>query len=691
MKAAVLIVDDSLTVRMDLGELFEAANCATTLCASIAEAREALARRAFGLIVLDVVLPDGDGVELLRDIKATPETAQVPVILLSSEAEVAARVRGLRTGADEYVGKPYDRTALVARARGLVRRGARRETGGRALVLVVDDSRTFREALREALSEAGYDVATAEDGEAGLIIALDVCPAAIVVDGNMPGIDGATFVRRLRSDTVLRRTPCILLTASDGNEPAYELDALDAGADDYIRKEQDPTVVLARLRALLRGSTNEGAAPSPTVSLLAPKKILIVDDSPTYAAEVAVHLRRDGYEVVQARSGADALELLAAEAVDCIILDMELPGLSGIEVCRTIKETPAWRDVPLVVHSSRDDRAAMIAGIDAGADDYVAKSADLDVLRARLRAQLRRRHFEDESRVIREQLLQQEMVAAETRIARELAESRAQLLAELQQTNAELLRAKHELEAQNEIVAEANRLKSEFLANMSHELRTPLNAILGFGQLLHDGEVDPASPRHHEYLGHILTSGHHLLQLINDVLDLAKVEAGKLVFSPEPVEPQRIVREVVTVLQTSASEKRITIGTELDPALARITIDPSRLKQVLYNFASNAIKFTPEGGHVVVRVRGDGDAWFLAEVEDTGIGIAVDDLGRLFVEFQQLDAGADRRFVGTGLGLAFSKRLVEAQGGVVGVRSEIGKGSTFFARLPRAPLRGGTP
>jgi len=254
-------------------------------------------------------------------------------------------------------------------------------------------------------------------------------------------------------------------------------------------------------------------------------------------------------------------------------------------------------------------------------------------------------------------------------------------------------RASHrsvELEAQNRRIQEASRLKSEFLANMSHELRTPLNSILGFAEVLLDGEVDPSSPEHKEYLGDILTSGRHLLQLINDVLDLAKVEAGKLEFHPEAIELASIVGEVTAILRTTAATRRVRLDVRIDPSIGELTIDPARLKQVLYNYLSNALKFTPAGGAVTVRAVPEGLDVFRLEVEDTGIGIAPADLGRLFIEFQQLDGGVAKRHGGTGLGLALTKRLVEAQGGTVGVRSTLGRGSVFHALLPRR-LRDGSP
>jgi PAS domain S-box-containing protein len=247
----------------------------------------------------------------------------------------------------------------------------------------------------------------------------------------------------------------------------------------------------------------------------------------------------------------------------------------------------------------------------------------------------------------------------------------------------ELRRRSIEVEAHSRQVQEANRLKSEFLANMSHELRTPLNAIIGFSELMHDEKVGPVLPEQKEYLGDILTSSHHLLQLINDVLDLSKVEAGKMEFRPEPVEITRLLGEVSDILRTLSAKKRVEIIREVEAGLGGVVVDPAKLKQVLYNYLSNAIKFTPEGGRVTVRASSEDAERFRLEVEDSGIGIRDEDLPRLFTAFQQVDAGASKEYPGTGLGLALTKHIIEAQGGRVGVRSTVGKGSLFFAVLPR--------
>ncbi len=238
---------------------------------------------------------------------------------------------------------------------------------------------------------------------------------------------------------------------------------------------------------------------------------------------------------------------------------------------------------------------------------------------------------------------------------------------------------------------EASRLKSEFIANMSHELRTPLNAIIGFAALMHAGRAGPVSEVHHEYLGDILASSRHLLQLINDILDLSKLESGRMELRVEPVDLAATVGEVRAILRGLVADKRLRLSVELDPAVPTVVVDPRLLKQILYNLLSNAIKFTPEEGHVSLRVAAEGGRHFRVEVEDTGIGIRPEDMGRLFVEFQQLDADAARRYPGTGLGLALTKRIAEAQGGRVDARSTLGRGSTFSVVLPREVAPGPAP
>jgi protein-histidine pros-kinase len=239
-----------------------------------------------------------------------------------------------------------------------------------------------------------------------------------------------------------------------------------------------------------------------------------------------------------------------------------------------------------------------------------------------------------------------------------------------------------ELEEQNLRIQEASRLKSEFLANMSHELRTPLNGIIGFSEVLVDGKAGSVNAEQQEYLNDILASGRHLLQLINDVLDLAKIEAGKMNVSLETFSVKKAADETCVIMRPMASKRSIKIHLEVSSDADTVTLDLVKFKQILYNLLSNAVKFSHDGGEVAVVIALDAKQLRL-QVKDHGIGIKKDDLPRIFREFEQLDSGAARRFPGTGLGLALSKKLVELHHGSISVRSEFGRGTTFFVTLPR--------
>jgi PAS domain S-box-containing protein len=231
---------------------------------------------------------------------------------------------------------------------------------------------------------------------------------------------------------------------------------------------------------------------------------------------------------------------------------------------------------------------------------------------------------------------------------------------------------------------EANRMKSVFLANMSHELRTPLNAIIGFSEFLIDEKAGSLNPKQTEYLTDVLNSGRHLLRVINEVLDLSKVEAGKMEVRTESFSVRQAIEEVCASIAAIATRRDISIRREVAGALGNVTLDRQKFIQVLYNLVSNAIKFSHEGDEVRVAARRRHDNKVELCVSDSGIGIRNEDIDKLFVEFQQLDSGSSRRFEGTGLGLALTKKLVEVQGGSISVKSERGTGSTFTVLLPLA-------
>jgi two-component system NtrC family sensor kinase len=681
-KPLVLVVDDSLTVRMDLGHTLKNAGFDVTLCATLAEARRELSRARYALLVLDVLLPDGDGIDLLAELKRDPKSADLPVMLLTSEAVVRDRVRGWSVGADDYVGKPYDRGYVVARAHQLVRGPA--PASNVLSVLLVEPRPDSK--LRTALSDAGYDVSFATTGEEGLRMALARRPSAMIVDAALPGIDGASVIRHMRLDAALRRMPALLLTASA--EVGDELRALDAGADAFVRKGADPSLVLARLNALLRSGREDPAEQEPP-SALGPKRILVVDHDRDYLAALTKQLRGEGYDVAVAESGAAAMQLLAVQPVDCVLFDHQSPGESGIDLIRTIKSTQTLRDPPMIVLTAVDDPYEMLSTINAGADDYVPKSSGFDVVKARVRARLRRRQFEDERRQITELALRQEMYVAEARAVWDLAEARAALLADLGEKNEELRRTNALLAVARDQAERESNFKSRFLANMSHELRTPLNAIIGFSELLEQQLFGPLNDRQVQYVGHVHASGRHLLALINEVLDLSKIAAGRVDLQRDWIEPRSITDAAVAIVRPIATKQGVTLTANIPPGLPLLYADPVRLRQVLYNLLSNGIKFTPRGGTVTLRAQASGDR-LRFDVDDTGIGIRQEDLPRLFREFEQIEGPSGLKPQGTGLGLALSRRLVELQGGNLSVQSTHGVGSTFTVTLPlhRAEVEG---
>ena len=368
--------------------------------------------------------------------------------------------------------------------------------------------------------------------------------------------------------------------------------------------------------------------------------ILIVDDQDANVALLEQMLTGAGYvAVTSTKNPREVCELYRKNRYSLILLDLQMPGFDGFEVMEDLKTIETGGYLPVLVQTSQPNHK--VRALKAGAKDFISKPFDLVEILLRVHNMI------------------------EVRLLHEEAERRTE-----------------QAEARSEQFESANLAKSQFLATMSHELRTPLNAIIGFTEFLIDEKPGPLKPKQKEYLGDVLASGRHLLQLINDVLDLAKIEAGKMELHPEIFPVRKAVEEVTAVIQGIAQKKRITVGIEIGAGLEAVTLDQQKFKQLLYNLLSNAVKFTDDGGKVEIHARRLDEFQFAVRVRDTGIGIKAADLHRLFTEFEQLDSGRARAFEGTGLGLALAKKVVEFQGGSISVESEPGKGSLFTIVLP---------
>ncbi|NEX59695.1 hybrid sensor histidine kinase/response regulator [Noviherbaspirillum galbum] len=448
--------------------------------------------------------------------------------------------------------------------------------------------------------------------------------------------------------------------------------------------------------------------------------VLVVEDSPTQAEKLRQLLRSEGYAVAIAPNGRIALEEIARALPSLVVSDIIMPEMDGYDLCRAIKASPDARSVPVILVTSLIDPKDIVRGLESGADNFIRKPYDDQYLLSRIEQVLlnqRLRHeapgdggialyLDGERHVIhaeRQQILdllistyEQAVFVNDALIARErqvntLNAQLAHHAAQLEATNAEIARKNVELER-------ASRLKSEFLANMSHELRTPLNAIIGFSEAMRQGMLGAVSSQQEEYLGDIYDSGKHLLALINDILDMSKIEAGKMTVHPEPTDLRQLLHSSLMLFKEKAIRAGLHLRLEME-SMGWARLDQRKVRQILYNLLSNAVKFTPDGGTVTLRacrvshceldgmrlIAGEpGNLQDMLEIRvlDTGIGIHEFDLDKLFQPFVQLDSGANRRFEGTGLGLALVKQFVELKRGVLALRSAPGKGSEFAFWLP---------
>jgi signal transduction histidine kinase len=445
---------------------------------------------------------------------------------------------------------------------------------------------------------------------------------------------------------------------------------------------------------------------------LTPIQILCVDDHPIVRQGIGTLLsvEPDMALVAEAANGREAIQQFRAHRPDVTLMDLQMPGMGGLDAIGAIRAE--FPDARIIVLTTYADDAQAQRALQAGACGYLLKNAlHKELLDAIRTVHTGRKVLPSEvSFELAEQITDEGLTPAEIGVLRYIAQGNAYkeiaralalseeavegqvrgILSKLdaqERANAaatELQRGMVQTEREARHAAEAaNRAKSEFLASMSHELRTPLNAVLGYAQVLAmDGGLNARQARG---LDIIHQSGEHLLALINDILDLARIEAGRTELNPEPVNLSEFLQTVVNLMQVKAHEKRLTFVFEGGAGLPQVVLaDERRLRQVLLNLLGNAIKFTDQGT-VTLRARAEpidsAQVLLRLEVEDTGVGMRPDDLERIFESFEQVGE-VQRRSGGTGLGLTITRALVKDMGGQVQVSSEFGRGTRFRVELP---------
>ena len=365
-------------------------------------------------------------------------------------------------------------------------------------------------------------------------------------------------------------------------------------------------------------------------------RTLLVEDNPGDARLIRELLsaKRNSYQISHVSRLEDAIARLPNDRMDVILLDLTLPDSTGLETVFRMRE--AARDVPIVVLTGLDDETLAVKAVQEGAQDYLEKDQ------------------------LGSQLLE--------RTVRHAIE-RHRLLWELQRRKAQ--------------AEKASRAKSEFLANMSHELRTPLNAIIGFSEVLSDEHFGSLNDKQKEYTHDILESGEHLLALINDILDLSKIEAGKTELTLNLLDLKQTVEATISLVRERADARNVAVSVNISDDIGTMRLDERKIKQILFNILSNAIKFTPNGGKIGVEVKKNGNKEVLVSIWDTGIGIDEKDKSKVFEEFQQIDNAYSRAYPGTGLGMPLTKKLVELHGGTIWFESDgKDKGTRFSFILP---------
>ncbi|NQD91474.1 response regulator [Pseudomonas sp. CrR25] len=370
--------------------------------------------------------------------------------------------------------------------------------------------------------------------------------------------------------------------------------------------------------------------------------ILIVDDNPANCDLLSKRLSRQGYRCIQALSGMQALQIIAQEVPHIVLLDMMMPEMDGLEVLRTLRQHHDSISLPVLMVTAKNQGEDVVSAFAAGANDYIEKPVDFPVLLARLRHHLEHKRLDDEVKVSR---------------------------ARLQEQN-------HKLEV-------GNQYKDNFLSSMSHELRTPLNAVLGFSEVLLDEMLGPLNEKQKQYCREIYNSGSYLLLIINDLLDLSKIEAGKLELDVQRSDVAPLIDAVMGLMEDKAQRRGIILSSTVDERLDHVEWDPLRVKQMLINLLNNALKFTETGKSVTLSADFIGNETVRLRVTDEGCGISAEDLTRIFLPFEQASSPMKKRNVeGTGLGLALVNRLAALHGGRVEVESEVGVGSCFTLYLP---------
>ena len=644
----ILLVEDNPVNQLVARSMLEALGCQVETANNGQEALEALNIATYDMVMMDCQMPQMDGLAATRIIREreneSPGSARrAPIIALTANAFDSDRAACLAAGMDDYLSKPYGMEQL----RGILTRWLpqrKMSLGGQDAVFA------------SSPEPAGVQTPTLDPSPLAAIETLPNGAASLTkmlsryLD-SIPTLMDQLHQALDRNDHAAIRLAAHSLKGSSATVGAQRLAALSQEIESWANSPQSApppslaplesewsavrTALRSRLDATpgMASAAGEGGAFLATAPGTHKGSLLIVDDEPTNLEMYQGVLGAMGYRIMTATNGRDALEIIAREPPDLLLLDLLMPEMDGFEVCKRLRAASLDTRLPIIALTALNEATDYVRALDCGVEEFLNKPAPASILQASVRNALRRKHAED--------ALQEAKTAAET----------------------------------------ANQAKSDFLANMSHELRSPLHRILSFAALGLERIASAAPERLGRYFSNIQASGEVLLSLVDDLLDLTKLESGKMIFDFQWVDLRALISAGVDEFSSLLTERSLTLRYEAPASAFVERVDPQRFSQVLRNLLSNAVKFSPPGGTITIELSRHGSAIRLT-VEDQGVGIPPEEFQTVFDKFVQSTATRTNAG-GTGLGLPICREIMTAHQGRIWAETAPGGGARLTCELPQ--------
>ncbi|MFA5505941.1 MAG: response regulator [Vulcanimicrobiota bacterium] len=554
-------------------------------------------------------------------------------------------------------------------------------------ILLVEDSPTQALKYRHILEQEGWQVEVASSPDEALELLNRQLPDLLVTDYYLPGMRGNELIRLIRLNVETRGLPILMLTVADSQ--TAELVGLESGADDYLEKSVEGDILRVRVRALLRRHSQQVTGFFSHASRRT--RILVVEDSPTFQAFLLHELGEEGYQVEAASSGEEAMELCATSDFDAVLVDLVLPGMQGIELCKLLEARRQAKEecFAIIILTSKESSDDMTRGLEAGADDFLNKSSDLTVVKARIRGLVRRKRFQEENARISRELKERHL---ETLAAQADARARARVAEEMEKANKLLEAANRELSEKQTQLVQSEKMASlgQLVAGIAHEINNPMAFVL---TNLHNirgwlkemsPEVESQLPpplrkkwaKTHQRLDSVEIGLERVRDLVVRLRTFSRLDEGEFKF----VDVHESIDSVILLLEHRLNSSGITLEKRYNFSEPLLGCLPGQLNQVVMNLLTNAIDAVQEvegEQKIIIATAKDGE-WFLLQVKDNGVGISKSAQGRVFDPFYTTKPVG----LGTGLGMSISYGIIQAHQGTIDLQSRPGEGSEFRIRIP---------